>query len=120
EMMHISVGDDDATTLLQEKRGRWWWPLYAHELKGLKSKMAFGQIQSINGVDYLLRDWISNSFCELWTVTVAVTVNVTMRHCLCSMSQFKFFRGAIPQCNSGVGYQARRRLLLEAPWPRAA
>lgn len=61
-------------------------PLYAHELKGLKSKMAFGQIQSINGVDYLLRDWISNSFCELWTVTVAVTVNVTMRHCLCSMS----------------------------------
>ncbi|EMT66318.1 hypothetical protein FOC4_g10006719 [Fusarium odoratissimum] len=23
-MMHISVGDDDATTLLQEKRGRWW------------------------------------------------------------------------------------------------
>lgn len=60
-------------------------PLYAHELKGLKSKMAFGQIQSMNGVDYLLRDWISNSFCELWTVTVAVTVNVTMRHCLCSM-----------------------------------
>jgi hypothetical protein len=73
--------------------------------------MAFGQIQSINGVDHLLRDWISNMFCDCDYSRDGDC------NCKCNCEtlplfnvSFKFLRGAIPQCNSGVRYQANYQL----------
>ncbi|EWG47240.1 hypothetical protein FVEG_07404 [Fusarium verticillioides 7600] len=100
-MMHIFVGDDDATTLLQEKRGRWWASKQPGNQQPPRGILKIGTTSCLFFVARTYY-WYNLMQIAYKYPPPAQPSPGTVRHCLCSMSHSNSsavpFRGATLEC----------------------